>query len=280
MKREGGYAMIVAVAGVAAFGFISFETLASHRGVIASVRGQLENAQLKAAADAGLASAIYGLSLPDFSQRWSIDGRARTVRFADTMLTIVVEDEHGKIPINRLNEDEERNLFIAAGVQGPRLDQLVDCFEDWTDDDDDPRPNGAEAPAYVSLGIKPRNSALESVGELAMIKGMDIDLYNKIAPSLTVFFGESGSFSVETAQPLALAVMSGSKIDAADVIEREREIAGERPVLDTQSAPRNLAGRPLTVRVTARDSEGGTFQRSTIIELTGVKSPYWVRFVD
>src|SRR5260370_637092 len=135
MRSEGGYAMIVAVAGVAAFGIISFETLATHRGVIASVSGQLENVQLKAAADAGLAAAIYGLSLPDASQRWSIDGRARTIRFANSMLTIVVEDEHGKIPIDRLDEDQIRQLFAVAGVDQQRVDQLVDCFEDWIDED-------------------------------------------------------------------------------------------------------------------------------------------------
>ncbi|HEY5047931.1 MAG TPA: hypothetical protein VII49_07940 [Rhizomicrobium sp.] len=272
--------MIVAIAGVAAFGLISFETLATHRGVIASVGGQLENAQLKAAADAGLTAAIYGLSLPDPAQRWSIDGRPRTIRFADMTLTILVEDEHGKIPINRLNEDEVRQLFVTAGVTGDRVDQLVDCFEDWTDEDDDPRPHGAEAPDYAPQGIKPRNADFESVGELAMIKGMDSALFAKIAPALTVFFGESGSFSVEDAQPLALAVMSGSKIDAPEVLVRQRELSGERPALDTAPAV-NLAGRPLTVNVAAHDREGGTFQRSSIIQLTGYpRIPYWVRYVE
>jgi general secretion pathway protein K len=279
MRKEGGYAMIAAISGVAAFAIIAFETLASHRGVVASVRGQLENAQLRASADAGFSAAIYGLSLPDPSQRWSIDGRSRTVRFGDSMLTIVVEDEHGKIPINRLNEDEIRKMFSVAGASGKRLDQLVDTMQDWTDEDDDPRPNGAEAPDYVAQGIKPRNSNFRSLGELALIKGMDDVLFARLEPAITVFFGESGSFSVDTAQPLALAVMSGNGIDSADVIERQRELAGEKPALDT-AAPPNLVGRPLTVRVTVRDSEGGTFQRSTIFELTGAAPAYWVRYVE
>ncbi len=293
MRREGGYALIAAVAGVAAFAFISFETLAARRGVIASVSGQLENAQLRASADAGLAAAIYGLALPDPSQRWSIDGRPRTMRFADTLLTIVVEDEHGKIPINRLSEDEIRQLFSVAGASGKRLDQLVDSMQDWMDEDDDKRPNGAEAPDYATDGIKPRNGDFETVDELALLKGMDSSMFSKLAPALTVFFGESGAFSVNTAQPLALAVMSNQGTAAADVIERQREIAGERPALDTAPAE-NLVGRPLTVHVTAHDSGGGTYQTSAIIELTAggpppsspmarlvrVKPPpYWIRFV-
>jgi len=279
VKKDGGYAMIAAISGVAAFAFVAFELLASDRGVIASVRGQLENAQLKASADAGLTAAIYGLSLPDTSQRWSIDSRPRTLRFADSTVTIVVEDEHGKIPLNRLNEDEIRQMFAAAGASGDQLDRLVDCMQDWTDEDDDPRPNGAEAPDYVAQGIKPRNSDFQSLGELALIKGMDSALFARLEPAITVFFGENGSFSTGTAQPLALAVMSGTGVDSADVIERQRELGGQKPAIDTSAAP-NLVGRPLTIRVTVHDSEGGTFQRATIVELTGNTPPYWVRFVE
>lgn len=272
--------MFAAVTAVAAFAFVAFELLAVHRGAIASVDAQVESAELRADADAGLAAAIYGLSLPDASQRWSIDGRSRTMRFADALLTIVVEDEHGKIPLNRLNEDQVRRMFEVAGVQSHRLDQLVDTFEDWQDEDDDRRPNGAEAPDYVSQGIKPRNDDFESIGELALIKGMDKTLWEKLAPALTVFYGETGAFSVEDSQPLALEVLSGTDANAPDIIQRQRELSGQRPALDT-APPVNLTGRPLTVHVIARNSEGGTYKRATIIEFTGnAKKPYWIRWVE
>ncbi len=279
--RDEGYAMVAAVAGVAAFAFIAFEIIAVYRGVIASVNGQVENARLTAAADAGVAAALWGLGQPDPQQRWAIDGRTRTLRFGDTMLSIVVEDEHGKIPLNRLNDDQVRQMFAAAGVTGDRLDELVDTFQDWQDEDDDVRPHGAEAPQYAPQNIKPRNGDFETVGELAMVKGMDTALYNKLAPSLTVFFGETGSFSVEDAQPLALAVLSGTDMNSPDVINRERVLAGEKTAIQDQQPVVDLVGRPLTVRVLARDIEGARYQRSVIIEFTGIKTdPYWVRWVD
>jgi len=272
--------MVAAVAGVAAFAFIAFEVLAVYRGAIASVNGQVENARLTAAADAGVAMAVWGLSQPDSYQRWTIDGRTRSMRYGDALLTIVVEDEHGKIPLNRLNEDQVRQMFAAAGANPKQLDQLVDTFEDWQDEDDDKRDNGAEAPDYVLSGIKPRNSDFETIGELAMIKGMNLALYNKLAPSLTVFFGETGSFSVEDAQPLALAVLSGTGLDSPDVVDREHELSGEKPAMQDQQNV-NLVGRPLTIRVLARDTEGARFQRNAIIEFTGGKTdPYWVRWVE
>jgi general secretion pathway protein K len=280
-RGDRGYAMVAAVAGIAAFAMIAFQTLAANRGAIASVTGQIENARLAAAADAGVAAAIYGLSIPDPKQRWTIDGRVRVVQFGGMALQIFVEDEHGKIPINRLNEDQVRQMFAAAGVSGKPLDTLVDCFEDWQDEDDDKRPDGAEAPDYLPLGIKPRNGDIRTVGEMAVIKGMNEALYERLAPSLTVFFGETGSFSVENAQPLALAVLSGTSVNSPDVIERERELAGEKPALDTGAPPINLTGRPLTIRVSVRDAMGGAFVRDTIVELTGNKvTPFWIRYAE
>lgn len=282
MKKDEGYAMVAAVMGVAAFAFVAFEILAVHRGAIASVDGQVENAQLRAIADAGVAEAVFRLSLPDAKQRWTIDGRPRVSRFAGTDVKIVVEDEHGKIPINRLNDDQIRKMFEVAGASGPRLNTLVDSFQDWQDEDDDPRPHGAEAPDYAPLGIKPRNDDFQSIGELALIKGMDMPLFNRLAPALTVFFGETGAFSVENAQPLALALLSGESENSPDIIERQRELAGERPAIDTTAvAPIDLKGRPLTIKVAVRNHEGATYLRTEIVEFTGnAATPYWVRSVE
>jgi general secretion pathway protein K len=272
--------MIAAVVGVAAFALIAFETLAAQRGVISNLHGQIENAQMKEAADAGLSAAIYGLGLPDPSKQWGIDGRYRTLHFNGMTVTIVVEDEHGKIPINRLDEDEIQKMFEVAGAKGARLDQLVDTIQDWMDEDDDKRPNGAEAPDYASEGIKPRNGDFQSIGELALIKGMDKALFDRLSPNLTVFFGESGAFSIEDAQPLALAVMSDEAMASANVRQRSLAILGAASPFANYN-PQSLTGRPLTVRVTVRDGEGGTFKRVSIIEMTGdVHSPYWVRFVE
>jgi general secretion pathway protein K len=272
--------MIAAVVGVAAFSLIAFETLAAQRGVISNLHGQIENAQMREVADAGLSAAVYGLGLPDPAKQWGIDGRDRTLHFNGMTATIVVEDEHGKIPINRLDEDEIQKMFEVAGAKGHRLDELVDTLQDWMDEDDDKRPNGAEAPDYASEGIKPRNGDFQSIGELALIKGMDRALYNKLAPNLTIFFGESGAFSIEDAQPLALAVMSDEAMATANMRQRSVAVLGAASPFANYN-PQNLIGRPLTVRVTVHDSEGGTFRRSSIIELTGdAHSPYWVRFVE
>jgi general secretion pathway protein K len=277
--RESGYSMIAAIVGVAAFGLVAFELLAQNRGVLAEVRGEAEQARLLAACNAGLNEAIAGLANRDVTQQWGIDGRPRVVQFGPIVLTITVEDERGKIPINGIIEQEIRQLFMRAGVSGARFDTLVGAYEDWEDPDNTPRPNGAEAPAYAPLGYKPRNGEFHTVGELRMLKGMDDALYAVIAPSVTVNFGESGGFTESTAQILALEVLGEVGPNSRQVMLRRLELSGERPVQE-DAQKLNLVGRTLTVRVEAR--EGTTyFKRSGIFELTGNPAdPYWLRYLD
>jgi general secretion pathway protein K len=271
--------LLAAIVGVAAFGFIAFEFMARNRGVLAEVRGEADQAQLTAACNAGLHAAIEGLAEPDLTQRWGIDGRSRTMRFGDVALTITVEDERGKIPLNGIIEEEAHSMFQLAGAAGQQLETLTDAFEDWQDVDNTPRPNGAEAASYAGEGIKPRNAGFHTVGEMRLIKGMTDDLYNRIAPSTTVFFGESGGFSEQTSQVLALEVLGEEGPNSLPVQQRIAALSGNAP-LAAQTMKVSLVARTLTVRVEAR--RGGAYlKRTAIIELTGnAADPYWFRYLD
>jgi len=279
-RKEGGYVLLAAVLAMAAFSLIALEVLAGARGWDAEAAAEIQHARLDAAAQAGVAAAVHGLGAEFAADRWGIDGRPRRMDFNGVSLTIYVEDERGKIPINELNEDQVRTLFSAAGVDGDRLDTLVDSFEDWTSADEQVSPHGAGAAYYQPYGIKPRNGKLATVDELIHIRGMDEALFSRIAPSLTVNFGQSGGFSPETAQPFAIKVMVGNGEDTPEVIEREREAEGERTAID-ETADESLIGRTLTIRVVATDGAHGRLERSQIVELTGDPvQPYWIRTLN
>lgn len=278
-RRDGGYAMIAAIMGVAVFGYIAFEAIAQNRGVLAEVRGEAEQAQLTAACNAGLSMAIFGLASSDLTQRWTIDGRVRLASFNGIALTITIEDERGKIPLNGIIEEEAHSLFQLAGASGQQLEVLTDSFEDWQDVDNTPRPNGAETSAYLPLGYKARNAGFRTVGELRMLRGMTDDIYNRVAPATTVFFGESGGFSESTSQVLALEVLGEEGPNSLAVMQRQSQIAGSAPVSMTMNKA-SMIGRTLTVRVEARRN-GGYMRRNAIIELTGnAADPYWFRYLD
>jgi general secretion pathway protein K len=278
-RRDRGYAMLTAVAAIAAFAYIAFEVMAANRGAIIGLSAQVDRARMAAAADAGVMLAIEGVAIPDASRRWPIDGRSQAVSFDGMGLVITVEDERGKVPINRISPGQARRLFIAGGASGGQLEQLVAAFEDWQDDDDEPGPGGAERDDYRTTGIRPRNGEFRTVAELSRLKGMDPQVYARIAPICTVFFGQSGGFSARTASPAAIAVMIGSGENSPDIIIRQRELAGQRTALDT--VDEDLRGRPMTVRVAVSDGRGGQFSRSAIVELTGNRSnPYWIRYLE
>lgn len=277
--RDRGFGLVVAVAAVAAFACISFQVLAANRGSLAGANAQFETAKLQQAAEGGIFLALHGLAITDPGRRWTIDGRPKIVILDGVELTITIEDEKGKAPINRMDGGQIRSLFLAAGVDANRADQLVDSFEDWYDTDDNPRAHGAESSdaGYRAAGVRPRNGEIRTLDEMIYIKGMDPVLLARIEPALTVFFGSRGGFDESFAQPLALAAMNDDSLDQALSVVRRRSAGPDQNVTDE----RGLPGRPLTIRVLARDDHGGRLRRAMIVELTGhAAQPYWVRALE
>ena len=277
MKRDdGGYAMVAAVAAIALFAALSFQVLASSRGAVADVGGQAARARLEAAADAGVILALRGLLVNDPARRWPTDGRSRSVAFDDTALTITVGDERGRIPISALDEDQARRLFSLAGARGDQLESLVDGYLDWIDDDDDPRPHGAEAPAYAARGLAPRNAPMKTVGELAELPGMTPQIYDRIRPLAATFLG-AAIFNPRAAGPEAIGVMSQDGADSPEAIEAAREEAGQRTALEIPGA-QSLIGQPLRIRVQATRPGGERIDRFVVVALTGdADRPFVIR---
>ncbi|HZZ90149.1 MAG TPA: hypothetical protein VFE13_17605, partial [Caulobacteraceae bacterium] len=250
---EDGYAIVAAVAALAVFAAIAFAILAAGRGDLADLRGEAAHARLDAAAEAGLAQAIQGVDTDDVTRRWPIDGRARTLSFNGARLTIVIEDERGKAPIAGLSDDQLHRLFTGAGAPADRVEKLVDAYQDWMDPDADPQRHAAELADYAARGLKPPDVAGASVDEFARLNGMDPATFAHIRPVLTPYFGASGPFTPKTASPLAIAVMSDVGADDPDVLERQRELAGQAPALAIADE-KSMTGHAVTIAVRAEDA--------------------------
>jgi general secretion pathway protein K len=275
--REDGYALVAAVTAVAAFAYVAFQALAAGQGSVAIVAARIEQAKLAAAADGGVYLAIQGLADSDRASRWSLAGRAHSMDFGDTRLTIEVVDERGKAPLVGLNDEQARALFQGAGATGERLDALVSEFREWQTQDtvSDQGPPTAEA-----LAAPIRHGPFATVGELAGLKDMDPTLLAQIAPAVTTFFEESGPFEPSHATPLAIATMTAQGTDSPEALANLGEIARQTP--DEEIAgEETLIGRTLTVQVEAQARDGAHTHRMAIIELTGDKArPYWIRYVE
>lgn len=274
---EQGYAMVAAVAGIAVFAMMALTLIQSNQSEIVSVSAEVGQAKAAAAADAGLAIALNGLLAKDRANRWSIDGRLRRASFEGANLQIKVEDERGKVPINLLDDEFAARLMEAIGLGfGPRSNIAADSLIDWIDDDEEPRPDGAEFQYYMSQGIRPRNGPLQSIEELAQVRGFDRAMIARLKPFVTVNFGV-GSFDARFAHPRAIGVMLEGGADSPAAINRQRELDGQRTAIEL-GEDIDLIGRPLMISVVATRPDGARSARQMIIELTGSElRPYVVR---
>lgn len=231
---------------------------------------EFDRARLSAAADAGIAIAVHGLMLIDPTRRWTIDGKVRRERFDDATLDIIIEDERGKVALNLINKAEVEKMFSEFGLQGLELETAVDGFLDWRDEDDDPRPRGAEFESYAEKRIKPRNGELRTTGELALIAGIGPAIAQRMMPYVTVNFG-TGEFDPRFASELAIRVSSVNEIANGLFTDPPATAIRSGGAIRAFGAGRSnsLIGRPLTIRVTARQPPDKSAQRTAIIELTG-----------
>jgi general secretion pathway protein K len=255
--RDRGYAMLAAVGAVAFFGYLSLEAIAGGRSAVVSASAELERAQLAADADAGVTMAINGLNLDDPARRWSLAGGAHVIDFDGAVLTILVEDESGKVPLNYISRPQVRRLFDLAGADPALAGRLTDALLALRDG-----PEGA--------GTTAAHGPLTAIDELALLPGMTPALYARIAPAITIN-AVALSFDPRTASPLALAVM------APDLA---RPASGpSSPAVVPPPAP--VSGRTVTIRVDVADDKGDGARRTEIVEFTGARNrPYLIRSVD
>lgn len=271
--EEQGYALVAAVVAMAVFGALALAITTATRISIAGGSSEIARARADAAADAGLAIVVQGFLEGKVATLAMVDGRSRQIDFAGSHLTIHVTDERGKIPLNHIEDDTVTRMLEQAGLADAQLAIARDSLLDWLDDDDLPRANGAETGYYARAGIAPRNGALATVDELARVRGFTPRLIDRLRPYVTVD-NDALPFDPNHAQPQALAVMSQAGDNGPEVIERQRELAGEQVALDA-TPPQAIQGHPLTIAIDADAPGGGHVHHETVVVVTGkAAEPY------
>ena len=276
---DRGYAMVAVVAGIAAMAAIAATLVQSTASRIDTVTAETENARLRAAADAGVQIAVSGLTGEGVGRKWAIDGRTEHIQFHGTPIDIVIEDERGKVMLNRI--DGENMGWLLEGLGVPEIQRTIAAasFADWVDQDDATQENGAESEYYNPRGLSARNDGPRSVEELGDIRGFTPELVAKIAKVSTVDAGGQ-AFDSRFANPLAIRAMTDGRDDSPEILERRRELAGQRVAIALDD-PDIWKDRTVMIRVTARGSRGARAQRTQVVTLTGHKTrpyiPLWGR---
>ncbi|MDD5729623.1 MAG: general secretion pathway protein GspK [Candidatus Omnitrophica bacterium] len=134
-------------------------------------------------------------------------------------------DEERKININKADRQVVARLFsLLFSFDETQALELAATIEDWRDPDSQPViPFGsAEDPFYTALthpyGAK--NSDIEVLEELLLVKGMTKDMFDKIKDYLTVY--GSGKVNINTASKKVLMALGLSPENAEKILACRR----------------------------------------------------------
>ena len=145
--------------------------------------------------------------------------------FENASFKLLIEDEAGKIAVNKLvsgsafnNPIRDLLLRLLTGpyfhLEQSKAEELLEAIKDWIDADGDITGGGAEDAYYAGLArpYAAKNAPLDCIEELLMIKGVTRELFYGtgespgLAQCLTVF--GDGNINVNTAPVSVLRALA------------------------------------------------------------------------
>ncbi len=196
-------------------------------------------------------------TLDEESRIISYDGSRYQVQIGSLNAVFSIEDERGKLDLNRASEDEIRGVIegLLTENQPDRAKIIVDSILDWRDNDDDRRFHGAEDSYYRQL--EPSYHAADRkflfLDELLLVRGVGFSIF--YGP-LEVTGGE------EAPSGVGQATWRGGLQDIFTVYNRgSKVLEGAAPLplllfLDPESLS-DQSGPPGVLRLKAHVNRGG-----------------------
>jgi general secretion pathway protein K len=265
LRNEAGIALVTVVWVLLLLSAIATVLVILARGSHDNVQARRQQMQLSAV-EAAIWHAVIGLLDENPETRWPVDGSNRQIIAHDLTVTVRVTDEAGRADLNTAEDRLLTALFQAAGIEYEQAVQLTDRVRDWTDADDLRRLRGAERNEYRLAGkdYMPQNRPFRHVEELRQVLGIDLELYNCIAPGVTVY---SGRYNVDVSHApqivqAAQAIMTDSQADVQ---------------LSRSTTVGSLNGRAVRIRAMAALKEKEIQGMQVVVRLTGnAADPYWI----
>lgn len=227
------------------------------------------------------------------------------------VIRLSITPEPARRNVNKLTDqapgsDETwERILDVGGVPEQMWPTLIDSFYDWTDEDDTPRPDGAETDDYYANLDPPyraRNGPLDTIGEMALIKGFSTDILqggtlstgmfesdavvmSGIADMLTTY--GDGKVNINAASARVLRTLPGVDAEMAAYIVSERAMwvdgtGEERQGFTSTDEMLALVPDFPTAAVEFLGLESTEFRITSTGDFNGVLRTIWciVRFTD
>ncbi len=190
VRRSRGIALVAVLWVVSLLAAIAASFVTTMRTETVVARNQIDNAEARALADAGFHRAVLALAAE--GEALPRDGSLRDWTFAGGRVRTSIQAEAGKIDLNGADEVLLAGLFTAAGADDPEA--LAAAVVDFRDVDSDPLPRGAEDGDYRAAGLaqQAKDRPFERRDELLQVMGINREIYDAVAPSITVYSRSRG----------------------------------------------------------------------------------------
>lgn len=174
---------------------------------------QVDSAQARNLAEAGLWLAVADLLKPPQERYWPADGTPVAAEFGEATISLSIQDEAGKIDLNEADPVLLLGLLEAASAAGDDVTFLRNAILDWRDPDHDRRVPGAEDSDYLPAGYDAKDGPFNSIEELRRVAGMTDEIYGKISHAVTIHSLQPGVNPVLAPRIVLEAVPGGDSTE-------------------------------------------------------------------
>jgi len=234
-ERQRGIALVVVLWLVVLITVIGSSHARNMRIETSLAFNHVGTARARALAEGGINRAIMELFVDNTATPWPPDGTTRQLQLDSGRVNIAIRDASGLLDLNKADQAQLEAVLGAAGADDALRQELADAILDWRDKDTLRRLHGAEDTDYrhADLDWGSRDGPFASVDELRYVLGMTHELFERLAPYLTVHSARS-DVNLKYAPAWLFSVLtSREREDTEDLTdEADESLAGE----DTQSA--------------------------------------------
>jgi general secretion pathway protein K len=212
-ENRRGFALLLVIWILALLAVLAAGVAADSQSESKIARNRVELAHARDLAEAGIALAIVGLTVPDMTLRWPADGSTRTVAYDGGSVAVTIQDESGKIDINQAPLELIAGLFDTLSPETKESREIVMnalALQRQTAADQaraTPGARGFDLPRRrrtVSLA----DAAFANIAELLQLPGMSRSVFERIRPFVTVY-GQNPTVNPLTAPREVLAALPG-----------------------------------------------------------------------
>jgi len=259
--RDRGIALLLVLWALVLLGTLALGFSWSMRTEAMAARNGIDEtrAYFQARTGVGRAVALLATMPADNVLAASVSGKD-----GDASYEVRIESESGKVNVNLVDGEILLGMLKKGGLPEEEAESVRDAILDWRDEDDVPRPRGAERAEYgrMTEPVLPRNGKIRGVGELMHVKGVTREFHEAFLSRVFTVHGNSAQLNFLRAPEVVLRSLPGVSPEAANRIVAGRR---EEPPISAAGLASMVGEGLLTAQGLALLSGGSSSSAYTII---------------